>query len=197
MRRASSCGQRKAEAEFLLQRRGARARASPRPARRSAVDHRDHLALARRIEVHARKHRAQRQQGRGIELGAVVHVEGGGAAGREALLDQRVEFLRQQVERHVAAVEGIDQDQVVGLLAAVEEHAAVAFEVAHARRLASCRNISSPPSITPGSISTVSIVGVGHEAAEIARDRAAAEADHQHSLRLRRIDAAPTVITCV
>ena len=63
-----------------------------------------------------------------------MHVEGGGAARREALLDQRVEFPGQQVERHVAAVEGVDQDQVVGLLVAVEEDAAVAFEIAHARR---------------------------------------------------------------
>ena len=81
-------GKREAEAEFLLQR--ARARCCEqlrRRARASAVDHRDHLALAGRIEVQAGKHRAQGEQRRGIELGAVVHVERDGAARREALLE--------------------------------------------------------------------------------------------------------------
>ena len=84
--------------------------------------------------MHAREHRAQREQGRGIELGAVMHVERRGAARRQTLLDQGVELLRQQVKRDVAALEGIDQDQVVAVLAAVEEHAAVARMIAHARR---------------------------------------------------------------
>src|SRR6185437_15121291 len=70
-----------------------------------------------------------------IELGAVVHVEYGCAARRKPLLDERIELLCQQVERHVAALEGVDQDQVVGVLAAVEEHASVTVEVAHAWRL--------------------------------------------------------------
>ena len=55
-----------------------------------------------------------------------MHVEGGGAARRQPLLDQRVELLRQQMERHVAAMVGVDQDQVVEFLAAIEKHAAVA-----------------------------------------------------------------------
>ena len=57
-----------------------------------------------------------------------MDVEGGGAARREPLLDQRVEFPGQQMERHVAAAIGVEQDQVVELAVAVEEDAAVAGE---------------------------------------------------------------------
>src|SRR5262249_62360602 len=75
---------------------------------------------------------AQRLHGRGIKLAAVVDVEGGGAAGRQALLDQRVELPREKVKRHVAAAIGVEQDQIVEIAVEVEEDPSIAGVVAHA-----------------------------------------------------------------
>ena len=49
---------------------------------------RDDLARSGRIEIKRGKDFAQRLHRRSIELAAIMDVEGGGAAGREPLLDQ-------------------------------------------------------------------------------------------------------------
>src|SRR5262252_8984081 len=79
---------------------------------------------------------ALRLHGGGIELAAVVDVEGSGPAGRETLLDQRVELPREKMKRHVAAAIGVEQDQIVEFAVAVEEDPSIAGVVAHALGLA-------------------------------------------------------------
>ena len=134
--------QREAETVPLLQRCG--------PAfervlgeRRGGGD-RDHLADPGRVEIETGENLGQRLHGRGIEFAAVVHVEGGAAAGREPLLDQRVELAGEKMKRHVAAAIGVEQDEVVELAAAVEKDPPVARAVAHARRPLSRSAFSGP-----------------------------------------------------
>ena len=67
-----------------------------------------------------------------IQLGAVMDVDGHRAVRRQMLLDQPEEFPGQQMEGDIAAVKGVAQDQVIGLLVAIEKDAAVAVEIAHA-----------------------------------------------------------------
>ncbi len=76
--------QRIAEAMPLLQR--GRARGQRVPADRRRGRDRDHLAQAGGVEVERREHVGERPHRRGVELGAVVHVEGDRAAGRQPLL---------------------------------------------------------------------------------------------------------------
>ena len=67
-----------------------------------------------------------------IQLGAVMDVDGDRTIRRQVALHQLEEFPGQKMERDVAAVKGVAEDQVVGLLVAVEKDAAVAVEIAHA-----------------------------------------------------------------
>src|SRR5262249_36390896 len=122
MRRCKICGNGKRKPWRCCS--DAALRSSVRIERRGAGD-RDHLADSGRIEIERGKDLAQRLHGRGIKLVAVVDVEGGGTAGREAMLDQRVEFPREKMKRHVAAAIGVEQDQVVELAVAVEEHPSI------------------------------------------------------------------------
>ena len=177
--------QRKAKAVARLQRRG--------PAlqrllgERRGRGHRDDLARSGRIEIERGKDLAQRLHRRSVQLAAVMDVEGGGAARREPLLDQGVELARQQVERDVAATVGVEQDEVVEIAAAIEKHAAVAGPVAHALGLAQAE-IGLGGGDDTGIDFHRGDHGLGHEAPEIGRDRAAAEPEHEDSPRRLGID---------
>ena len=116
-----------------------------------------------------------------------MHVEGGGAARRQPLLDQGIELARQQMERYIAATVGVEQNEIIELAAAIEKHAAVAGPVAHALGFAQ-------PEIGLGGGDDAGIDfhggdrGLGHETPEIAGDRAAAQPEHEDSPGLLRVD---------
>src|SRR5262249_19746413 len=126
--------QRKTEAVQLLQRRSP-ALQDLRIDRGGRSD-RNHFAAPGRIKGERGKHLAERLDGGSIKLATVVHVEGSGAAGSETLFDQAIELARQEMERHISAAIGIEQNQIVALAVAGEENAAVAREVAYALALA-------------------------------------------------------------
>src|SRR4051812_13922022 len=106
-----------------------------------------------------------------------MNVEGGGAPGRQPLLDERIELARQQMKRHIAAAIGVDQDEIVSLGRSIEEYPAVARLKAHALAVAKAE------------------IGLGRayharidldrrdgrlrqEAGEIGRDRSSTQAEH-------------------
>src|SRR5262245_9202912 len=98
-----------------------------------------------------------------------MDVEGGGATGGEALLDQRVELPREKMKRHVAAAIGVEQDQIVAFVVAAEEHPSIAGVVAHALGLA-----QAEIGLGGGNDARVDLhsgdCSLGHEAPEISGD---------------------------
>src|SRR5580704_3556613 len=87
------------------------------------------------IEIDALEHELQRANIALVKLVAREDIEGRHALRRQAVTDKSVKLLRHQMKRNVAAGEGIDHDEVVGLAVAVQEHAGVALVQTRPARL--------------------------------------------------------------
>src|SRR5207244_10326920 len=105
-----------------------------------------------------------------IELGAVVDVGGDGASRRDPLLEQRVEFFGEEMKWHEAAAIGIEQDEVVEALVAIEKDAAVAVEIAHPLGLAQAEILLGDVDYPPVDLDHVNC-DIRHGAPEIGGDR--------------------------
>ena len=90
------------------------------------------------------------------------------------------------MKRHIAALEGIDQNEVVRLFVPVEIDAPVALQIAHARRVKDAEIFFRRGEHTRIDLNSVDS-DFRHEAAEIGRHRAATKPEHQHALDLRRV----------
>src|SRR5262249_40237020 len=109
----------------------------------------------------------------------------------ETAAHELVKLLRHHVKGDVAAGEDVDDDDVVRLAMAVEEYAPVAFD--------EVQLVGFPHAeifLGDGDDAGVDLDHVdrrvGKEAVEINRNGAAAEAEHEHALDLRRINRGKT-----